>query len=267
MDGSAAHVALAIPAYNEEGLPEFLREIDLAFSDLAVPPTVVVVDDCSRRDVAAMLSGELTGLRLDLRVVRNEVNLGHGPSVRRAYALAARSGACLVLQVDGDGQFYGEDLRSVLDAVAAGADAAVAVRVARADPWFRRALSRALRRYLARSVELASADPNCPLRCYRARDVEAMLALVPERCLIPNVYLSVLAGRLGLHPVEVPVRHRARLGTHAQGTTWGATPRRLLVPRRLLAFTWQAYRESRRFLASLPPAVPSPDPEPAAARA
>lgn len=213
-----------------------------------------MVDDASTTATFDTAAPELTSLRLSLRVVRNDANRGHGPTLRRAYELALDSGAEVVVQVDGDGQFCGADIRAVLDAVAGGARAAVGVRVRRADPWFRSALSALLRAYLRRSFGVAAADPNCPLRGYRAVDLRPMLNQLSDDVLVPNVYLTVLASRLGVDTTWLPVRHRARLGARPQGTSWGPRQRRLVVPWRLVRFTWSAFWESRAF------ARPSPAP-------
>ncbi len=245
-------LSLAIPAYNEaDGIDGFLREIDEWFDDWDGDVTIVVVDDRSTDDTVGVLEKVASGLKADLRIVTMATNSGHGPTVLRAYREAIASGANLVLQVDGDGQFDCRDIRRVADDLRhSGSDAAVGKRRDRRDPWFRKVLTRALRLYLQQRADLKVIDPNCPLRAYRASTLEALLDHVPHDARVPNVYLAVLADRADVPSVELIVEHRVRRGVEAQGTMWGRQ-RKLMIPKRLLTFVGQALVECRSFLATL----------------
>jgi hypothetical protein len=91
---------------------------------------------------------------------------------------------------------------------------------------------------------VSASDPNCPFRAYPRATLEDMLAVLPADAMIPNVYLTVVAGRRGLDVVEVPVRHQVRRGDSAEGTMWGNRKRAILVPRRLVSFVRKALAES-----------------------
>ena len=238
-------VAVAIPAYNEEGLPQFLQELDGVLSQLASEVTFHVVDDRSPGDMVEQVEIAASSLKGTVEVVTNEVNSGHGPTVVRAYRQALASNKDIVVQVDGDGQFYADDLRLLFAALDAGADVASGVRISREDPWFRRVLSAGLRVYLFGLARVRVHDPNCPFRAYRRDALEDIIAAVPDQAMVPTVYLSALAPRRGHEVREVFVRHRARLGTSAQGTMWGRKKARsLLIPKKLLVFVGGAFRES-----------------------
>ena len=240
-------VAVAIPAYNEaEGIGGFLAEIDAALTQHVSSLQVVVVDDTSTDDtrgVIEAMGGRLTG-RVDL--IQNEHNLGHGPSLLIAYRRALSGNPDLVLQVDGDGQFLGSDLRRLLVLLQDGAPAVSGVRRFRQDPWFRMVMTRLLRMYVRRSFGVAARDPNCPLRGYDAKLLGDLLAALPESCLIPNLYITILAARRGFPLVEVDVSHRVRRGASSAGSTWGGS-QRSPIPWRLITFSVQALLESRRF--------------------
>lgn len=244
-------VAVAVPAYNEDGIGGFLRELDKHLAESAGAVTFFVVDDASSSAMPAELAELVDDFEGRLVVLRNSTNSGHGPTLRRAYGAAVSSGADLVFQVDGDGQFEGEDVQLLVDAVARGADVAVGTRRDRVDPWFRRGLSLALRVYLRVGFGVSSTDPNVPFRLFRREILADLLAVVPDDALVPNVYLTVLAGRRRLQVVEVPVRHRVRRGETAEGTMWGARKRPLLVPRRLITFVRKALAESLRMSPTL----------------
>lgn len=241
-------LALAIPAYNEaDGIWEFLGELDDVLVPWDGPVAVHVVDDASTDDTLDRLEKLGSELSASLHVARNETNKGHGPTTMRAYRLALASGADVIVQVDGDGQFNGDDLWSLLKALDRGADVVEGVRQNRTDPWFRTVLSRILRMHLRVVFGATSQDPNCPFRAYRRESLERLIDALPAEAMVPTVYLTVLARRAGLRVDEVPVRHRVRRGASAQGSTWGRRQRRVLVPRRLVVFVWQALGESVRF--------------------
>jgi glycosyltransferase involved in cell wall biosynthesis len=237
-------VAVAIPAYNEaDGIPGFLTEIDRALSPHVSSLRLVVVDDASGDGTRDVLTALAPSLQAELDVLVNPVNRGHGASVLRAYRRALESAPDYVLQVDGDGQFHGSDLRRVLVLLVDEAHAVSGVRRFRQDPWFRMAMTRLVRLYVNFGFGVGARDPNCPLRGYDAALLAQLLDQLPPECLVPNLYLTVVASREGLALLEVDVSHRVRRGHTAEGTTWkrGA---RSPIPWRLVRFSVAALRES-----------------------
>jgi dolichol-phosphate mannosyltransferase len=244
-------VAVAIPAYNEaDGIAGFLEEIDNALAPHVASLRLVVVDDASTDGTSALLSEVAPRLKGVLEVIVNRANRGHGPTLLTAYRHALQSDPDYVLQVDGDGQFHGSDLRRVLVLLLDDAHAVSGVRRFRQDPWFRMVMTRLLRSYVRMSFAVGARDPNCPLRGYEAPLLRDLLGALPDECLIPNLYLTVVAARRGLALLEVDVSHRVRRGLVAEGTTWkrGAySP----IPWRLVRFSIAALRESRSFRSTL----------------
>jgi glycosyltransferase involved in cell wall biosynthesis len=240
-------VAVAIPAYNEaDSLREFLAEIDSALRPSTSSLTLVVVDDQSTDDTAEVVRKANAGLTCEVVLVQNEVNAGHGPTLLEAYRRALDTGAELILQVDGDGQFLGSDLRRIMVLLQDGADIVGGVRRFRYDPWFRMIMTRLVRRYLSLGFGVPTRDANCPLRGYRADLLDDLLQWVPDRALVPNLYLTILAARRGHTYVEVDVSHRVRRGTSTTGTMW-SRQRQYLIPTRLLSFSGRALLESVKF--------------------
>jgi dolichol-phosphate mannosyltransferase len=249
-------VALAIPAFNEaDGLGGFLEEIDRAVTPAASDLHIVVVDDASSDGTADAARACAARMSASLEVVTNSHNRGHGPSLITAYRRALAAAPDFVLQVDGDGQFHGSDLRRVLVLLIDEAHAVCGVRRFRQDSWFRMRMTALLRMYLTSGFSVRARDANCPLRGYDAKLLNHLLESVPEDCLIPNLYLTILAARQEIPLLEVDVSHRVRRGAHAQGTTWGRgiSP----VPWRLLRFSALALRESVEFRRQLQ-ASPAP---------
>lgn len=240
-------VAVAIPAYNEaDGIAGFLREIDKALIPHVESLRIVVVDDASTDETRRALDAVAPELEASLEAISNTRNQGHGPSLMTAYRRALDGRPDYVLQVDGDGQFHGSDLRRILVLLTDDAHAATGVRRFRVDPWFRMTMSRLVRLYVSTSFAVRSRDPNCPLRGYESQLLGQLLRSLPSDCLIPNLYLTILSCRRGVPLLEVDVSHRVRRGKSAQGTMWQRR-RSSPIPMRLVRFSLAALGESHRF--------------------
>lgn len=247
-------VAVAIPAYNEaDGIAGFIDELDEALAGCCAELRYVVVDDHSTDATPAVLERLAPRLAGTLELVASPVNRGHGPTVMEAYRRALAHEPDYVLQVDGDGQFAGSDLRRVLVLLTDDAHAVCGVRRFRQDPRFRMAMTRVLRAYVRWGFGVRARDPNCPLRGYEAELLGGLLAAVPADSMVPNLYLTLVAARRQLTLLEVDVSHRVRRGARAVGSTWGRGGRRGWGASqwRLVRFSLRALRESVAFRASL----------------
>ena len=93
-----AHVAAVIPAYNVgRELLDVLRSMPALFT------TIIVVDDASRDDTAAVVERYS---QIDPRIVlvRHETNRGVGGAMVTGFKHALEAGADVVVKIDGDGQ-------------------------------------------------------------------------------------------------------------------------------------------------------------------
>ena len=232
-------VAVVIPAFNEaDALPTFLAEIRASFADHSVPVTLIVIDDASTDETAAVALSFAD-------VVPAPRNRGHGPTALAAYSAGLASGAEVIVHVDGDGQFYGDDIvRVALALDLAEVDVVHGVRRGRTDPWFRRCLS-ALVRLLVLSVSGRSVpDVNTPLRAYRPDTLRLLMGGVPVEALVPHVHFSIAEARRRVRVRYVAVESIPRRGAVTQGTMWGTgRARRLVPPTRLVRFAAAALAE------------------------
>jgi dolichol-phosphate mannosyltransferase len=233
-------VAVVMPAFNEEaGIPGFLGEITAALDGLDL--TLFVADDRSTDGTLATLES-LTD-ELPLTVLPGIANAGHGPTTLRALHAGLASGADVIVAVDGDGQFYGSDIRSIVDQLVAGdADVIEGVRNGRDDPLFRRATSWTTRALVQMRAHARPIDANTPLRVYRPRTLARLLTVVPSDAMTPNLMISALCRRWGLTILEIPVASIPRRGGDAAGSTWRAR-RKSLPSKRFVQFCAQAGRQ------------------------
>ena len=244
-------LVVAMPAFNEgDGIAEFLSGIDDALSSWPGSAAIIVVDDRSTDDTSEVIKRVQKELSRPITLLRNEINVGHGPSTVRALTEGVRSGADFIVQVDGDGQFFPHEILLLARGLEQGADVVIGVRRGRRDPWFRRALSRVLRTYMRLVMRTTSSDPNCPFRAYRREVLSDLVESLPEDPLVPTVYLTALADSSDFTVTEVAVQNRERLGGKAQGTMWGKRSHRILIPSQLMRFVWRAFVESLIFARS-----------------
>ena len=234
-------LTVVMPAWNEaEGIGGFLVELHEALSPWS--PSFVVVDDCSTDGTReAVLQTTHSGVRVTVLV--NEQNSGHGPSTMRALRHGLASGSDVVVAVDGDGQFTGDDVAHVVRVLHAGpAQVVEGARSDRADAAYRRLTSEATRALVWTRCRTLPADANTPLRAYRPEVLARLLQRVPPTAMTPNLIISALCRRWGVPLAEVTVTSRPRRGASAQGTTWAA--RRVHLPsRRFVEFCARAAGE------------------------
>ncbi|WP_424936231.1 MULTISPECIES: glycosyltransferase family 2 protein [Bacteria] len=245
------HLVVVMPAYNEaEGIVGFVDELRETLLPLTKDLTVVVADDRSTDDTAQILSS-FDGVRVETQ----PANRGHGPTALAAYRAGLALAPDAIVHVDGDGQFLGEEIAAVALALAdTGADVVHGVRGGRTDPWFRRALTAAVRVLVAAAAGRGVPDVNTPLRAYRPAVARALVDAVPRDALVPHVHFSLAEVRAGYRVRYVRVRSIPRRGASATGTMWGRASRIALPPRRLRAFARDALREAWTW--SLRPGAP-----------
>ncbi|BDI21614.1 glycosyltransferase family 2 protein [Herbiconiux sp. L3-i23] len=236
-------IAVVMPAHNEaEGIGEFLAEIEGSLAG-RFEHLYIVVDDCSSDETADRARAAAAAGGFSVDVIPNPRNLGHGPSALRAYRAGLTTAASVVVHVDGDGQFRGEDVLAVVQALD-GNDVVHGIRRGRTDAWYRRVLTGTLGAVIRNLAGGQVFDANTPLRAYRREALRSVCDEVPDDALVPHVHFSVLERRLGLRVVGVDVDSLPRRGSTSTGTMWGrARFQHLLPPARLVSFTSRAARE------------------------
>lgn len=240
-----------MPAFNEaEGIRGFVDEIREHVTPLAARVTFVVADDRSTDGTAASLAN-----LDDVDVQTQPVNRGHGPTALAAYRAGLDLHPDLVVHVDGDGQFLGDDIARVITAaLSTGADVVHGVRHSRTDPWYRRALTGGVGAVIAVMAGRRVPDVNTPLRAYRPAVLRSLMDAVPADALVPHVHFSLAEARSGLAVRYVRVRSIPRRGTSTAGTMWGSGVKVALPPARLRRFAIAALGELWRL--SLRPGAP-----------
>jgi dolichol-phosphate mannosyltransferase len=225
---SAVLLSLILPAYNEsEGIAQAIAEADEALARLGYDYEIVVVDDGSRDDTAAVAQRAVAH-RPRVRLVNHRENRGYGAALRTGF-LAARGR--LVAFTDADCQF---DLADLAKLVALSQDAPIVtgIRQQRQDPWQRRFFSLGYNVLARTLLGTRVRDIDCALKVFRG---EVLAQLLPEsRGFFVNTEMFTRANQLGLAVAEIGVRHRPRLRGRSKVSLLDI-PRTL---RTLLPFWW-----------------------------
>ena len=197
------HLSVVVPLFNEaEGLPLLVEQLLAALRPLGQPFELVLVDDGSRDDTAAVLE-QLRGQVPELVAVLLRRN--YGQSAAMAAGFDASRGEVIVT-LDGDLQNDPADIPLLLSELERGYDLVSGWRHQRQDAAVSRLLpSRIANRLIARVTGVRLHDYGCSLKAYR-REVVADLNLYGEL----HRFLPALAFIEGARISEVKVNHRRR---------------------------------------------------------
>jgi glycosyltransferase involved in cell wall biosynthesis len=197
-------MSACIPALNESGnVDGLVRDLDVVLSDLCREHEIIVVDDGSTDETAAVLK-ELSSELPVVRVITHPTNLGYGRSLRDGFD-AARCD--YVFYTDGDGQFDVAELARFVERAAAGR-AVVGYRLERSEGGLRKFTSWAYNRLIRVLFGLKLRDVDCSFKVFPAV-VIPLLGLKSDEFFI-DTELMVKLKNAGVEIEEMGVRHLPR---------------------------------------------------------
>jgi len=203
-------LSVVIPAYNEASrLPASLERIIAYFGTRSVAYELLVVDDGSSDDTAAVAAAILGPLGERGRVLRNPQNMGKGASVRRGM-LAARGAR--VLFSDADLSAPIEELPKLEQAIDAGAGVAIGSRgvdrtlIEERQPMLRNLMGRVFNVVVQIFAVRGIRDTQCGFKLFAAEAVSPIFARTRIDRFGFDVEVLALAQRLGIVIAEVPGR-------------------------------------------------------------
>ncbi|MBJ6108866.1 glycosyltransferase family 2 protein [Hymenobacter sp. BT523] len=202
-------LSLIIPAFNEaQRIEPTLRRFHAFMAARPARFEILVVDDGSTDETVALVSalaGELPGLR----VLCSPANRGKGHAVR--LGMRAATGQVRLFS-DADGSTPIDELNSLLQALAEGADMAIgsrylaASRVTRPQPWHRRVWSRLANRVVQRVLLPGVADTHCGFKAFTAAAAERIFGACTVNGWSFDLEVLARARAFGFRIQEVPVR-------------------------------------------------------------
>lgn len=203
---AAEGVSVIVPAYNEaEGIGPVLAQLREALGTYAGPSEILVVDDGSTDDTAAV-----AGREPGVRVIEAGVNRGYGAAIALGVRHAAHD---LIAITDADGTYPPEDLPALL-AATDGVDMVVGARRASdpSHPRLRRPAKWVLTRLANYLVQMHIPDLNSGMRVMRRDLIGRYQKLLPSGfSFTTTITLAALSDN---RPVQfVPIEYHPRVGT------------------------------------------------------
>jgi dolichyl-phosphate beta-glucosyltransferase len=207
-----ATLSIVLPCLNEaDRLPGTLAAYLAHFSPARAEVELVVVDDGST-DGTTAIADQIAAADPRVRVVRTTRNHGKGYAVRTGIT-AAQGG--LVVFTDADGSYGPEQLERVVAALGR-APVAIGARLgdqAGAGPPLRRLASLVFNRVMRLLLGLSFHDTQCGLKGFRRGAAEAVFRRARVDGFAFDAEALLVARRLGLEVVEVPVVAEERQGS------------------------------------------------------
>ncbi len=209
-------ISAFFPAYNDApSLPGLLRRAFSALEQASDDFEVIVVNDGSRDETAAVLEQMQRELGPRLRVVTHEKNRGYGGALRSGFEAASKD---LVFYTDGDGQYDPAEIHLLLEQWTPDVGLVNGYKRLRQDPWHRVFIGNVYNRVARFLFRIRIRDIDCDFRLIR-------------RSLVENLHLESTSGTICLELVrkiemtgcgvaEVAVSHYPRLHGRSQFFRW-----------------------------------------------
>lgn len=204
---SLPELSLVMPCFNEaSGLEALLETWLVGLRERIESFEVLVINDGSS-DGSGRILDRMRKENRELRVF-HQLNVGHGPSIRRGYELARGQ---YVAQADLNGCFEVSDFLRMWDlrdkyALVLGR------RTHRIDSWANRQAARLSRRTVRWLFDMELLDPDVPFRIMNGLVLRKFLRQLPKSQSSPNLALSVffrLIGQASVFEMPVPFRFRS----------------------------------------------------------
>lgn len=195
-----------MPVFNEAtGITDVLDDIVRYVFDLVPDAELVVVDDRSTDETASIVSAFAT-VDPRVRVLTNDVNVGHGPSVRRGIDATAGE---WILHIDSDGQIELAEFGSLWSR-RCDSDLVLGVRSRRHDPLHRLVLTRITRVLVSALAGTWVPDANTPFKLVRRSLFDHLAPAIPATSFAPSILLVLGARRVEATTTEVNITHLPR---------------------------------------------------------
>ena len=196
-----------MPCFNEEDCIEgVVREFYTKIVEPRPDAEMIIVDDCSTDQTIEIL-GQAQARYPRLQIVRNQVRMGHGKSIRRGYELASKE---YVFQADSDGQIDTADFLK-LEVFKDQYDFVLGLRKRRQDSFLRKWVSQVITVFNFTMFGVWAPDSNCPCRILKRDVLQALLREIDKDAVAPNIMISVLAKLRHVSMCRVPMDSKKRI--------------------------------------------------------
>lgn len=219
-------VSVVIPVYNEQ---KDIRDALMDVIKVLPDAEIILVNDCSTDDTLLELQRFVleTEGKVNLRVLMNEKNLGHGRSVVRGLKEATKD---YILYIDADRQ-----IELNFDEIPDDFDFVSGWRIHRYDKPFRKVISFCLKMTNLLYHRMYIKDANCPFKIYKKTSLISLLDELPKTYIVPIACLEVLARKHKLDTYTIKTPHLPYNGIR-EGFLQ-------LPDKKFFQFCWKAFKE------------------------
>jgi glycosyltransferase involved in cell wall biosynthesis len=199
-------IAVIVPVFNEEQrIQSVLEELHAQFDE--VLSEVIVIDDCSTDETSRILH-TMQKVYPKSKVLRNSLNLGHGPSVIKGLETALQGSSSHFLTYDGDGYLNCVDIISgIRNTNFTKEDVVIEmVRFGRTDPAYRKFITNFLRLIVRLLTFKKVSDPNTPSRVISRNTLQIFLLVTSKNNPVPSLWFGIFARKRGIKIKELKVR-------------------------------------------------------------
>jgi dolichol-phosphate mannosyltransferase len=205
-------VVVVIPAYNERAYIEqtvldWLRVLD------TLDGRLIAVDDGSKDSTGVIL--DRLAEKEPRLLVHHQQNAGHGAAILAGYRMAITLNPDYIFQADSDDQIKPSEFWRLWER-REQSPFVLGVRQDRNDAAHRLVVTNILKGLNLLIFGTYIRDANAPFRLMSTTFVQAALRQFPRDVFAPNIFLSLVAAKLPIAILEVPVQHfRRSTGTES----------------------------------------------------
>jgi len=195
-------ITVIVPAFNEQdNINEVIEGIRKAIPGNI---NILIIDDCSTDRTNAICHS--MGFP-NLKVKRNPLNLGKTQSILNA--LFDDNDSDIMAFIDGDNQYYAEDLFNVIE-LAKHNDVVCGRRRDRHDSLYRKFMSFFFNLFNRTMFDIKIDDVNCGMKAFRTDIFKKINIKYTKARWFIDTELLARAYRHGLKIVQVDIRHKPR---------------------------------------------------------
>ncbi len=248
-DQSSLSISAFFPAYNDaRTIGPLVRRTAQILRSLGADFEIVVVDDGSRDDTAAVLKGLKREIP-ELVSIHHPSNRGYGGALISGFHSCSKE---WIFYTDGDGQYGVDEILALLNEAGPDVDVVNGYKIARSDPFYRVWLGKIYLFGMRLAFGLKLRDVDCDYRLMR-REIFDQIRLQCSSGVI-CVELMKKIQHASCKVVEVPVHHYPRRHGNSEFFRIRHLSRvflqliflwiRLMLLRRYHDKTWLAAREA-----------------------
>ena len=211
-------LSIVLPVHNESGcIASLLREIvDVCVSELHVSAEVIVVDDASDDDSAAIVDAIASEVncptehgnttRPFIRLIRHAVCIGQSGTLMDGFVAAKGE---IIISMDADGQFDPHEIPRLLQRMDS-CDMVCGVRHRRRDGLIRKGCSVIANSFRNLVTRDSISDAGCTFRSMRSCCVKVLLPFQGKLSGCEFFFHPLMVRNAGFRIGEIDVRHRPR---------------------------------------------------------